>query len=119
MSRLGVQQRFDPAQFQVAEPIADQQHVAACNSAVLEQLQGQPERAIGACALRRHQPGFEIRQKCQDRVHVAGQRRNRKGIRRIDDECGLTFVSQVQNICNLVPRARQAARLDIGGIHRA
>ena len=114
-----VEPGLDPLQLALAQTVADQKYVTAVYSAVFEQFERELERAIGAAALGRHDGAIECRQQRQDGIHVAGQRRHRKGVGGINQQRGLSFGPERQYIGDFVPRPRQPRGFDIGCIHRA
>ena len=101
----------------VADAVGEQDQFAAIESGLRNQFLRAGDRPFGGIADHRHDAGIQRIDQVAHGVDVIGQRCGDKGVSGITDQGGLHVATLFENVVELVARALQPGRLDVGGKH--
>ena len=101
----------------VADAVGEQDQFAAIKSRLRNQFLRAGDRPLGGVAEHRHDAGIQRIDQVAHGVDVIGQRCGDKGVSGIADQGGLHVAALFEDVVELVARALQAGRLDVGGEH--
>ena len=104
--------------FRLGDAVGQQKDVAAADAGLFEEFFSRFQGQVGAAAGCRHDRRRQCLDLRQDGVAVLGQGGYREGVAGEDDQRSLPFAARLEQVRQFEPGARQAARLDILGIHR-